>query len=57
MSKENINNVWTIKPVAVLCPVCNGSGAYNRPPGQGKTNANPQIGVCHGCGGKGWVTP
>ena len=42
----------------VLCPVCNGSGKYNRP--------NPNYSVsstairmieetCHGCNGKGWV--
>lgn len=39
---------------AVLCPVCNGSGEYYKPPGSWST-APSEVKVCHGCQGKGWV--
>ena len=38
-----------------ICPVCNGSGKYT-PPWDKRTTGCPMETVCHGCGGKGWVT-
>jgi len=41
---------------AEKCPVCDGSGKVYDPPGQ-QITASEQTRPCHGCGGKGWVTP
>ena len=38
---------------AEKCPVCNGTGKIST--GNSST-AGPVEEVCHGCGGKGWVT-
>lgn len=40
---------------AQLCPVCNGAGTvpHYRPPA---TSTAPLTKLCHGCGGRGWVT-
>jgi len=40
---------------AVICPICWGSGKYVRPE-HGYTDSSPKEEICHGCGGKGWVT-
>ncbi|KKN01591.1 hypothetical protein LCGC14_1126260 [marine sediment metagenome] len=40
---------------AVICPVCDGTGRVSLPfDGSGTCPADG--GVCHGCGGQGWVT-
>lgn len=41
--------------MAVLCPVCDGSGTYTASQDFNST-ACPQKTPCHGCNGKGWVT-
>ena len=37
------------------CPVCDGSGRYTPPRDDRMTGVSPET-VCHGCGGKGWVS-
>ena len=41
---------------AELCPVCAGRGVIKEYPSEESTQTNPNTKVCHGCGGKGWVT-
>jgi len=38
-----------------LCPVCGGSGKYWGTTPEQATDTDPR--VCHGCKGRGWVTP
>ena len=40
---------------AVICPVCGGSGKYNKEPPSVTTGMSFQE-TCHGCIGTGWVS-
>ncbi len=39
---------------AEKCPICDGNGKIV-PVNDGTLTAGPMDGICHGCGGKGWV--
>lgn len=41
---------------AERCPVCGGTGRVPFYPYHGFTSNNNLNNICHGCGGKGWVT-
>jgi len=38
---------------AEKCPICNGNGTVERDTGTAAGRVNE---ICHGCGGKGWIT-
>lgn len=40
---------------AQTCPVCNGKGKIKENQGS-YTTLPEQYNICHGCGGKGWLT-
>ncbi|MBI9078339.1 MAG: hypothetical protein JEY79_17230 [Pseudodesulfovibrio sp.] len=41
---------------AEICPVCMGRGTYATAKPETSTTVTTTERVCHGCGGKGWVT-
>ena len=40
---------------AVICPVCSGSGLVAKPTNPSSSSSIPNVAICHGCGGTGWV--
>ena len=41
---------------AEKCPICEGSGRLPLPVEMGTSASRPYDKLCHGCGGKGWVS-
>ena len=41
---------------AEICPVCKGTGKYQENPFPPNSSTATMKQLCHGCGGRGWVT-